>query len=42
MRRKQKEDGRDVQKSVQGDGKRNEHTFIIGGGIPTTMCIIGM
>jgi hypothetical protein len=31
--------GRDVQKSVQGDGKINEHNCIIGGGIPTTMCI---
>ena len=34
--------GRDVQKSVHGDGKINEHNCIIGGGIPTTMCIRGM
>lgn len=30
---------RDVQKSVRGDGKRNEHNCITGGAISTTMFI---
>jgi hypothetical protein len=43
MREKPIHVGGDVQKSVQGDGKRNEHNCIIGGAIPTiTMCIRGM
>ena len=33
---------RDVQKSVQGDGKINKHNCIIGRGISTTMCNEGM
>jgi hypothetical protein len=33
---------RDVQESVQEDGKRNGHNFIVGGAIPTKLCIIGM
>jgi hypothetical protein len=33
---------RDVQKSVQGDGKRNEHNYIAGGTISTKTCIKGM
>ena len=34
--------GRDVQKSVQGDGKRNEYNCIEGGVISTTTCIRSM
>ena len=34
--------GSDVEKSVQGDGKRNEYNCIAGGAIPTTTCITGM
>jgi hypothetical protein len=34
--------GRDVQKSVEGDGKINEHNCVTRGAIPTTMCIRGM
>ena len=33
---------RDVQKSVQGDGKGNEYNCIEGGVISTTTCIRGM
>jgi hypothetical protein len=33
---------RDVQTSVQGDGKRNGHNCKAGGAIPTTLCIRGM
>ena len=33
---------RDVEKSVQGDGKINEYNCIKGEVISTTMCIIGM
>jgi hypothetical protein len=33
---------RDVQKSVEEGGKRNEHNCVTSGAIPTTMCIRGM
>jgi hypothetical protein len=42
MRRKPIHARRDVPKSVLGDGKRNEHNFIVGGDIPTIMRIRGM
>jgi hypothetical protein len=32
----------DVKKSVEEDGKRNEHNCITRESIPTTMCLIGM
>jgi hypothetical protein len=43
MREKPIHAGGDVQQSVQGNGKRNEHNFIVGGTTPTiSMCIRGM
>jgi hypothetical protein len=42
MRGKSIHVGRDVQKSLQGDGKINEPNYITGGGISTTTCIRGM
>ena len=33
---------RDVEKSVEGDGKRNEYNCIKEGVISRTMCIIGL
>jgi hypothetical protein len=34
--------GRDVQKSVQGDGKRNEYNYITRGAISATTIIRSM
>jgi hypothetical protein len=34
--------GRDVQKNVEGDGKRNENNCVAREAILTTMCIKGM
>jgi hypothetical protein len=42
MRGKPIHASRDVQKSVEEDGKINEHNFIARGAIPTTICIIDM
>ena len=38
-RGKPKHVGRDVQKSVEEDVKRNEHNFVARGTLSTTMCI---